>query len=206
MKENQLEADIQIVQLDAVRPHPKNPRIGDVDAIRKSVRAHGFYGTLVAQKSTGYLIKGNHTWRALREEGYEQVRVQYLDVSDELAVSILLADNKASDTGEYDERILLDLLQEVTNTEATLYSGSEIEYLQRLFADAERATAESKSSGVDDPDIDSLNAAYIGEPLVESFDVVFHISDKETAARLSELLAQAGSHDELALLLLESIA
>lgn len=47
--------------LTAVKPHPENPRRGATAAIVDSIQAHGFYGALIAQRSTRYVIAGRHT-------------------------------------------------------------------------------------------------------------------------------------------------
>lgn len=54
----------ETVALDALRPHPRNPRQGNIGAIHDSITANGFYGQVVAQKSTGFILAGNHRWRA----------------------------------------------------------------------------------------------------------------------------------------------
>ena len=50
----------ELVAPRALRPHPRNPRRGDVDAIEESIAENGFYGCVVAQRSTGYILAGNH--------------------------------------------------------------------------------------------------------------------------------------------------
>src|SRR5262245_16196031 len=48
----------------ALRPHPQNPRTGDVAAIRASLDVNGWYGAIVAQRSTGFILAGNHRYKA----------------------------------------------------------------------------------------------------------------------------------------------
>ena len=55
--------------IDDVRPHPDNPRQGDIGAIVTMIREDGWHGTIVVQKSTGYILAGNHRWRAARLVG-----------------------------------------------------------------------------------------------------------------------------------------
>ena len=43
----------ELLPLDAVKPHPRNPRRGDLDAIKASMDVNGFYGAIVANKRTG---------------------------------------------------------------------------------------------------------------------------------------------------------
>ncbi|WP_139806694.1 hypothetical protein [Deinococcus hopiensis] len=51
-----------LVPVSDLKPHPRNPNVGNVDVIAESIKVNGFYGALVVQKSTGYILKGNHTW------------------------------------------------------------------------------------------------------------------------------------------------
>ena len=57
------------VEADKIREHPRNPRKGDVEAIKESMQANGVYRPVIVQKSSGYILAGNHTYRAMRELG-----------------------------------------------------------------------------------------------------------------------------------------
>lgn len=96
--------------IDAVTPHPKNPRRGATAAILESIRATGFYGALLAQRSTGFILAGSHRWAAAKQAGMTELPVTWLDVDDEQATRILLADNRTSDLATYDAQALADLL------------------------------------------------------------------------------------------------
>lgn len=91
-------------------PYPGNPRRGDQDAITASIRDLGLYRTIIAQRSTGHVLAGNHTLRALLDLGAEQVPVTWLDVSDTRAAAIVARDNRTSELGTYDDAELLALL------------------------------------------------------------------------------------------------
>ena len=47
--------------------HPDNPRRGNVDEIRSSIRINGFYGALVVQRSTGHIGSVRGYIRHLRD-------------------------------------------------------------------------------------------------------------------------------------------
>lgn len=100
----------------SLTPHPENPRRGATHAIVESIRAHGFYGALIAQRSTRHVIAGNHRLAAAIEAGLDAVPVIWLDVTDEQARRILLADNRTSDLGGYDTAALADLLANLPET------------------------------------------------------------------------------------------
>ena len=110
----------EVVPISAVRPHPKNPRQGDLAAIRESLDANGWFGAVVAQKSTGFILAGNHRYRAACQRGAETIPVLWIDCDDQTALRILLADNRTSDLAEYDEAWLSELLNELQEQECGL--------------------------------------------------------------------------------------
>jgi ParB-like chromosome segregation protein Spo0J len=163
------------VPIDQLIPHPDNPRRGDVDAIGESIDAHGFYGAVVAQRSTGRILAGNHRWMALKARGAAEIPVLWVDVNDDQARKILLADNRSTDLATYDESALLALLEQVG-------------------ADAEALTGTAFS--VDD--LEDL-AARLGEVPTSPPTTVqpqYAESDEETAARAERLGANAEQDEE----------
>lgn len=127
------QAPSKLVAIGDLKPHPKNPRQGDVGAIHASLDAHGFYGTIVVQKSTGFILAGNHRWLAAQQAEMEKIPVVYVDVDEETALRILLADNRTSDIGGYDEAQLLALLSALEQTPAGLDGlGYDTDDLQEL--------------------------------------------------------------------------
>ena len=124
----------QIVQVPVgeLKPHPRNPRKGNVSLIADSIRANGFYGAVVAQQSTGYILAGNHRWRAAAEAGMPDVPVLWVDVDDERALRILLADNRTSDVASNDPTVLTELLKALPDLTGTGYQPDD---LKALLAD-----------------------------------------------------------------------
>jgi len=112
--------------------HPSNPRQGDVGAIIQSIESNGWYGTLVAQISTGHVLVGNHRLQAAIHCGIDRVPVHWVDVDDDTAHRILLADNRTTDLATYDDHALADLLAEMGkngNLEGTGYDGDDLDDL-----------------------------------------------------------------------------
>lgn len=132
-----LNESFEMVPASRLKLHPRNVNRGDTEAIRESIRANGFFGALVVQKSTGYILVGNHRFDCGVEEGMTDFPVHWIDVSDIDAVKIMLVDNKTSRDGEDDEEALAALLQEINETPAGLEgSGYGDADLQKLLADA----------------------------------------------------------------------
>lgn len=127
-----LEQDYEMVGIESVRPHPKNPRQGDVGAISESIEANGFYGAIVVQRSTGFVLAGNHRLMAARAQGLSEVPCVWVDVDDERAVKILLADNRTNDLASYNDSVLAELLADLANTSdltGTGYDGDDLDAL-----------------------------------------------------------------------------
>ena len=130
---------IRKTALTELVPHPSNPRQGDVGAIIQSIEANGWYGTLVAQISTGHVLAGNHRLQAAIHCGLDRVPVHWVDVDDDTAHRILLADNRTTDLATYDEHALADLLVEMGKTgnlDGTGYDGDD---LDQLLADLDHS-------------------------------------------------------------------
>lgn len=121
--------EITYVTGDTIQPHPQNPREGDVGAISQSIEHNGVYRPVIVQKSTGYILAGNHTYKAMQALGINRIPTVQIDCDDQRAKRIMLADNRTADLGTYDDTMLLDLLQEVDILEGTGYDGDNIDEL-----------------------------------------------------------------------------
>ena len=104
---------LELTPADRLEPHPMNPRRGDVDLIRESIRRNGWHGSIVAQRSSGYILAGNHRFLAGRAEGIERFPVHWVDLDDDAALRVLLADNRTSDVATYDDPTLLQLFAQI---------------------------------------------------------------------------------------------
>lgn len=124
-----------ICSIEDVSAHPSNPRNGDVDAIAESITVNGFVAPVIAQRSTGYIIAGNHRYYALMQLGSDKIPVIWLDIDDLAAKRYLLADNRTSDLGNYDNAILVDLLEHMAQEDSLLgtgYADYDLEMLRHL--------------------------------------------------------------------------
>ena len=109
------------VPLSELHPYPANPRRGNVELIRQSVRAHGQYRALVVNRRSMEVLAGNHLLQAMEAEGFAEALVHLVDVDDQEAARIVLVDNRASDLGIYDDSLLAELLQGLPDLEGTGY-------------------------------------------------------------------------------------
>jgi len=119
--------------VDEIEPHPDNANVGNVEAIAESIRVNGFYAPIIVQASTGYIIAGNHRFKAANSLGYEQVPVVYLDVDDEEAKRIMVADNRTTRLGHDDTALLTSLLEDLGESDLGLmgtgYTHAELQTL-----------------------------------------------------------------------------
>lgn len=133
--ENEGVRDIPVSELT---PHPDNANIGDVEAIKQSIRVNGFYAPIIAQASTGYIIVGNHRFRAAQELGAVTVPVIFLDVDDEQAMRLMLADNRTARLGHDDMEALGAALSQLAESEVGLLgTGFTPLDLQRLLIETD---------------------------------------------------------------------
>ncbi|MGV9668663.1 hypothetical protein [Nocardia niigatensis] len=189
-----------LVAISKLTPFPGNPRRGDVPAIAESLATNGQFRPIVVQKSTGYVLAGNHTMQAAISLGWDKIDVHWVDVDDARAKKIVLADNRLGDKGHYDIAALTDLLrelQEADDLEGTGYADDDLSTLLDQLEPPEAELPDEKPP---------LGEAVISYNLIfddeQQQDVWFEFtkwlkrtySDKDTVAeRLTEYLeATAG--------------
>lgn len=118
--------DAVAVPVTALRAHHLNPRKGNVDVIADSLRTNGQYKTVLAQRGTNVILAGTHTWLAAKKLGWPEVSVNYIDVDDEQALQIMLADNRAADGGQTDEGAVFAMLATLPSLDGTGYAPEDL--------------------------------------------------------------------------------
>lgn len=126
------------VQIGALTEHPKNPRRGNDAAVAESIEHNGFFGAVLIQKSTGYVLAGNTRLRVARRNGEASIPAFWLDVDDEEAERILLADNRMSDLAFYDDRALVELLEALHDSDGGLDGTGYTDDQLALMLDAQQ--------------------------------------------------------------------
>lgn len=172
---------LRTVPVEALALHPENAREGDIGAICQSIEENGLYGRLLVQASTGYILKGNHTYQSLVALGAREVDVEEIDVSDEHARRILLADNRTSDLAEYNLLGLANSLrrqmEEAGSLSGTGYDGDDLDdviaRLNEAAREAERHNAEAEGAGgPDSPEAQAARATLAERFIVPPFSVL----------------------------------
>ena len=125
--------EIEQVAIDLLKHHPRNANNGDVEAIKKSLAVNGWYGSVVANLSTKHILAGNHRVMAAKALGWETVPVQWVDVTPEEELRILVVDNRTTRIGQDDTTKITDILAELANTpiglEGTGYGAADLDAL-----------------------------------------------------------------------------
>lgn len=203
------------VALDSLRPHPRNPRNGDTDAIQESLRVNGQFKPIVVADD-GTILAGNHTYAAAAALGWDAISVVRLPVAadSEAATRIMLADNRTSDLGRYDDAQLADLLQLLdaeTGLVGTGYDSDDLSdllaleaYRERstlgeLMTHAEGASAAAKHDGsVRDPGYAGWKEEYVNKD-TRSLILPYAVSDyDDVIALLTDARARAGTDNNAA--------
>lgn len=91
-------------------PETSNPRRGQIDRIRESLREFGFYRTVVVRKPQMTVLAGNHTVKAATAEGWDTIHATFVEVTDEQADRIVIVDNRLNDLAHNDDRVLAAML------------------------------------------------------------------------------------------------
>jgi len=100
----------EVAAIDSIEPHPENPNKGDRASIGESIDANGFYGKVLVQKATRRILVGSHRWAEMKAAGETEIPVTLLDVDDDRALAIMVADNETRNGAERNENRLADIL------------------------------------------------------------------------------------------------
>lgn len=100
------------VETQKLKPWAKNPRKNDhaVDKVCASITRWGFGAPLIARRENGEIIAGHTRLKAALKLKLKMVPVRYLDLSEEQAHQLALADNKLGEEASWDDQALIDIL------------------------------------------------------------------------------------------------
>jgi ParB-like chromosome segregation protein Spo0J len=175
-----------LVEINKVKPHPKNPRRGDDAAIQASISKNGFYGAIAVQKSTCRILAGNHRWEAAKAQGLDKIPVVWLDVDDKTALRILLADNKTSDLAAYEQEALAEILMQLRTAEELAGSGYEEIDVGKLLKEIGDAIIEANAEDEGPAKQKSVNG------YKEQYGVIVMCEDEKKQEEVFEKLTAEG--------------
>lgn len=99
--------------IGSIRPYEKNPRNNEksVEKVANSIREFGFLQPIVCDRD-GVILAGHTRYAAAKSLGLRKVPVLYADgLTPEQARAYRLADNKAGEGSEWDEKLLIAELE-----------------------------------------------------------------------------------------------
>lgn len=171
-----LAGQTHVVPIHEVIPYPGNPRRSDQELINRSLKEHGQYRSILVQRSTGYIVGGNHVHIGMRELGADRIAAEYLDVDDERARRIVLVDNRTSDKAGYDNRLLLEALEELPDLDGTGFDPGDLDEIREELDEEQLPT-----SGDAAPD-----------DLHQTYGVYVYAHDEAHQAKVLEALSSRG--------------
>lgn len=119
-------SDPEWVPCDSLAPYPGNARRGNVEAIADSLLAHGQYRPIVVRRAGAVVLAGNHTLAAAKRLGWATIQVVWVDVDDDQARRIVVADNRLSELGHDDQAVLADLLAGLPDLVGTGFTAADV--------------------------------------------------------------------------------
>lgn len=124
-----------IQPIESLRAAAHNPRKGDVEAIKKSYERFGQRKPIVALRSTGEIIAGNHQYLAAKELGWQEMAVVFVDDDKETAMAYGIADNRIGQLGEWDVEELVFALEEIglEEIDSVGFSEADVEDFRALL-------------------------------------------------------------------------
>jgi hypothetical protein len=128
----------------------RNPNLGNPSVIESSLRVNGQYRPVVVNLGThtgrpNEVLAGNHTVKAFRNlveaepdnPAWRTVDAYVIDVDDDQAARIVLADNKTAQSGfGYDQEVLADILSGLPDLEGTAFTADEFSDLLASLEEA----------------------------------------------------------------------
>jgi hypothetical protein len=169
-----------------LRLYGRNPRKGNVGAVAASLKAHGQYKPIVANIGThtgrtNEVLAGNHTLKAFRhlaekfpdDPRWNSILVHWIDVDNDQAARIVLADNRTAEKGRYDNKVLADLLSVVAGDLTGL--GYTAEDLDALNSVADEIVIDPDAD-LDSEDDDAVSMR--GQSVI-SYGIVFTDEDQK---------------------------
>lgn len=164
----------------ALSNYHRNARRGNVDEIKKSLGVTGQYRAICVNRGThtgrkDEVLAGNHTLKAARDLGWTTIAVNFVDVDDDVARRIVLADNRTADLGNYDKDLLAAEIAQLTSFHGTGYTQEDLDKLLALDED-------------DDDPVDSGHE----EQYISRWELVVEAENEEHQKELYEQLSGQG--------------
>jgi hypothetical protein len=177
------------VPVDSLTPLPKNPRRGDVEAMRGSLRTYGQRKPVVVNVETEEAVieAGNTTRAAAVREGWTHLAIVRVRDDPSTETGYAVADNRMGQLGSFDLALLADATSRLQAADPALLlaSGYDDAAYRELALSAERL----RGVEVDDPAGEWAGMPdYENENLRGAYRLMVHFRVKEDADRFFTLI------------------
>ena len=169
--------------MDTLLLDPANARTGhDIDAICASLTKFGQRTPLVVNKNTNIILKGNGTYKAAKQLGWDKIAASYVNDDNLTATQYSIADNRTGDLSVFDDATLKDLLNAMD--EPLDVPGIDEKFLNEITYQHDEP-----------PSLDDLEEQY-GEPNDEDFYPILKIKVTPEAKKIFEDLMQSATGEK----------
>jgi ParB-like chromosome segregation protein Spo0J len=159
-----------LVPIGSLEPFPGNPRRGDVAAIRASLRRFGQVRPILVDGSR--VVAGHHLRIGAQEEEWTHLAaIENRFDSEAEARAFLLADNRTSELGSFEDELLAAQLREVEVFEGTGYTEADRDRLEKELRDLFAEQSEEP------PRLDERDPKYSTQP--RGFEVTLYLVDRD---------------------------
>ena len=138
-------------RLDEIRPYENNPRRNDeaVQYVAESIRQFGWKQPIVIDRD-GVIIVGHTRYKAAQSLGLEAVPCMIADdLTPEQVKAYRIADNKVSDFSVWDNKKLLEELQDLDELAGDLFTGFDTsDFFDDTLDESDNSVISNNESGV----------------------------------------------------------
>ncbi len=170
------------IKVSKLKPYEKNPRLNEkaVEACMQSIQQYGFKVPMIVDKDM-VIIAGHTRLKAAKKLGLDAVPCVIADdLTDEQARAFRIADNKVSDFSIWDNKLLLEELEALTELDADLFTGFDFSELPEMDVYAENGSDNKL-------DADEVGAMY---------EVVFKSESKEKIDKIKAVWEEMTADDD----------
>lgn len=132
----------EIVDIMKVIPNPKNPNMHperQIEILSQVIKAQGWRKPITVSKRSGFVVSGHGRLQAALLLKAEKVPVDYQDYATEAEeYADLVADNRISELSTINEDLLIDILNEINDTDIdTILTGYDYHEIDDLIGEEE---------------------------------------------------------------------
>lgn len=141
--------------IDSLSPWAQNPRNNDdaVEQVAESIRRFGFASPIIARAADRSVIAGHTRLKAAQQLGLDLVPVRFVDLDEDEARALALADNKLNEIATWDEAGLAEVMRELEQTGLDLAGlGWQSDELDALLSEIDPEPAAPEPAELDDAD------------------------------------------------------